>query len=155
MFELKHLQSPWFTTYGLPQQGQTRIFVFPYSGAGTSVFHQWAQDFRNSPTDFIGLQPPGRESRLKEQPFSHLPDLLDTLLPLITPLLDKPFVLFGHSLGALVAFELCRALRKQGLPLPRMLFISAFRSPELPNPNQELHRLPAAEIIDGLRSYGH
>lgn len=145
--------SPWFSTYGLPQQGQARIFAFPFSGAGASTFYQWAQDFRASSCEFLGVQPPGRESRLREPAISDLTSLLDQLLPAMTPLLDKPFVFFGHSLGALIAFELCRSLRRHGLPLPRTLFVSAFRSPELPNPNRELHRLPTADILDGLRDY--
>lgn len=80
--------------------------------------------------------------------------LLASLLPAITPLLDKPFVFFGHSMGALMAFELCRSLRKQGLPLPQHLFVSAFRAPDMPNPNRELHRLSDQGIIDSLRQYG-
>lgn len=145
--------NPWFSTYNLPQQGQQRVFAFPYSGAGASIFYQWARDFHANGIDFLGVQPPGRENRLREQTFHAMQPLLEALLPAITPLLDKPFVLFGHSLGALVGFNLCRALHQQGLPLPQTLFISAFRSPELPNPNRELHRLPEADLLEGLRDY--
>lgn len=146
--------SPWFSTYGLPQQGQSRIFAFPYSGAGASLFNQWSKHcFNNSTTDLIGVQLPGRGSHLKTKPFSDLPLLIEQLVIAIKPLLDKPFIFFGHSLGALIAFELCRALRREDLPLPKHLFISAFRSPELPNPNRPLHQLSKAGIVDELRNY--
>lgn len=145
--------SPWFNTYGLPQQGQARIFAFPYSGAGASVFYQWSEHCQSGDADFIGVQLPGRENRLSEKPFSDLAFLIEQLVPAIKPWLDKPFVFFGHSFGALIVFELCRALRRQGLPLPKHLFISAFRSPERPNPNRALHALPKAEIIKELRAY--
>jgi surfactin synthase thioesterase subunit len=147
-------QSPWFSSYRLPGQGQARIFAFPYSGAGSLAYYQWAGLFRDSPFDFIGVQLPGRENRLRETPFTDLPSLLDDFLLAITPLLDKPFVFFGHSLGALIAFELCRSLRRRGLPLPRHLFVSAFRAPDLPNPNRELRHLEDAGFIDGIRAYG-
>lgn len=148
------LSSPWFSTYGLPQRGQARVFAFPYSGAGASAYFQWAKHCQSHGSDFIGVQPPGRENRLREKPLTDLSTLLASLLPAITPLLNKPFVLFGHSMGALIAFELCRSLRKQGLPLPQHLYVSGFRAPDMPNPNKELHRLSNQGIIDNLRQYG-
>lgn len=148
------MNSPWFTTYNLPLQGNTRLFVLPYSGAGASVYFQWTKQLQTSPLDVIGVQLPGRENRLRETPVADLPSLLAELLPAIEPWLNKPFVLFGHSMGALIAFELCRALRAANLPLPKHLFVSAFRSPDFPNPNQELHRLPDRYIIDNIRQYG-
>jgi len=150
----QNLHSPWFTTYGLPRQQQARIFFFPYSGSGTSGFYQWSKFFRHSRIDFTGIQLPGRENRLREKPISDLSILLEKLLPAITPLLDKPFVFFGHSLGALIAFELCRALRRQDWPLPQHLFVSGFRSPELSNPNKNLHHLATPAFIEGIREYG-
>lgn len=147
-------ESRWFNNYKLPQQGLLRIFAFPYSGAGATAYYHWAQLFKNSPIDFIGVQPPGRENRLEEIPYSNLSLLVEDLLPAIRPLLDKPFIFFGHSLGALIAFELCRALQCENLPLPQHLFISAFRSPEHPAPEPKLHGLSDKGVIDGLRCYG-
>lgn len=149
-----NLSSPWFSTYGLLQQGHARVFAFPYSGAGSTAYFQWAKQCQSHASDFIGIQPPGRENRLREKPLTDLSVLLASLLPAITPLLDKPFVFFGHSMGALIAFELCRSLRNQGLPLPQHLYVSGFRAPDMPNPNKVLHRLSDQAIIDNLRQYG-
>ncbi len=143
----------WLSCYGLPQYSQARVFAFPYSGGGASIFSKWGQTFSENKIDFIGVQLPGREDRLREEPFSNLASLVKQLLSIISPWLDKPFVFFGHSLGGLVAFELCRALHRQQLPLPKHLFISAFRAPELPNLHPNLHHLPEADIIKGLREY--
>jgi medium-chain acyl-[acyl-carrier-protein] hydrolase len=147
-------QPPWFNTYGLPQQGQARIFAFPYSGAGALMYYKWAKLLDDRAIDFVGLQLPARENRIKEPPIGDFSELLKAMVPAIIPLLDKPFVFFGHSFGALLAFELCRALRRQGLPLPVHLFVSAFRSPDQPNPARKLHALADADFIDGIRAYG-
>jgi medium-chain acyl-[acyl-carrier-protein] hydrolase len=147
-------EAVWFSTYRLPQRGQARIFAFPYSGAGALVYATWARALQDSPVDFLGVQLPGRESRLREGCATDLTELVQALLPVIKPLLDKPFVFFGHSLGALVAFEVCRALHQQAFPLPEHLFVSAFRAPDLPNPNPPLRQLADAEIIAKLRAYG-
>ena len=147
--------SPWFTTYNQPIKNQARIFAFPYSCAGASSFHQWAGHFSQYGIDFIGVQLPGRENRRGDKPLSNLPDLIDSLLSAITPYTDQPFVFFGHSLGALVAFELSRALQKKGIALPDHLFASAFRPPSLANPNKALHQLEREAFIDGIRAYGN
>ena len=147
--------SPWFSTYNQVIKNQKRVFAFPYSGAGASAYHQWVNYFNQHGIDFIGVRLPARENRLAEKPFSYLPLLIDTLLPEIIPLLNKPFVFFGHSLGALIAFELSRALRKEGHTLPVHLFVSAFHPPSLPNPNKALHRLAQDDFIDGIRAYGN
>lgn len=149
-----HQHGSWFNTYGFPQQQQSRIFAFPYSGAGSLAYHKWAQAYRDSATDFLSVQLPGRENRFNEPPPDDLPKLVSTLAKAISPLLDKPYVFFGHSLGALLAFELCRELRRQGQPLPVHLIVSAFRSPEHPNPNRELHRLSDPDLISAIGAYG-
>lgn len=148
--------APWLTDYRLPQQGQARVLMFPYSGAGSLAYFPWAKAWRERGTtvDFLGVQLPGRESRLRETCITEVPLLVEQLLQAILPLLDQPFVFFGHSLGALVAFEVCRGLRQQGLPLPQHLFVSAFRAPDLPNPNPPMSQLLEADLIARLRHYG-
>ncbi len=150
-----NIDSPWLTTYGYSSQGGARIFAFPYSGAGTSIYSHWAKDFCDSHVDFIGVQLPGRESRFGEMPISHLPLLVKELSKEIAPLTNQPFIFFGHSLGALIAFELCRELRRKKLSLPIHLFVSGFRPPQLSNPNKELHQLPEKNFIEGIREYGN
>jgi medium-chain acyl-[acyl-carrier-protein] hydrolase len=99
---------------------------------------------------------PGRESRAAEEPFDAMPALVQALTGAIEPLLDRPYAFFGHSMGAAVAFELARALRKRGAPMPAVLIASAARAPQFrrgwtppPEPpdetfKEELRRLQGA-----------
>jgi medium-chain acyl-[acyl-carrier-protein] hydrolase len=64
--------------------------------------------------------------------------------------MDSPFAFFGHSLGALISFELTRRLRRQKTPSPLQLFISGCRAPQIPNPDPPIHQLPDAEFIEEL-----
>ena len=69
----------------------------------------------------------------------------------LLPLLDKPFAFFGHSLGALVGFELARQLRRQSGVQPVRLFVSADRAPQIPPGDRPIHALPEAEFLAELR----
>ena len=78
----------------------------------------------------IPVRLPGRESRLLETPFERMEPLVEALAQAIAPYTAEPYSFFGHSMGAVVAFELARALRRRGLPLPRILIASAARAPQ-------------------------
>lgn len=75
---------------------------------------------------------PGRETRIDEAPFTSTDALVPALVDQLTPHLEQPYGLFGHSMGALIAFETARELRRRGLPSPVRLFVSGFRGPHLP-----------------------
>jgi len=129
-----------------------RLFCFPHAGVGASVYRPWPADF--GPTvEVFGIQPPGREGRFTEPPFTRLGPLLDALFPAILPFLDRPFAFFGHSLGTLVSFELCRRLREAGHPLPLHLFVSGRRAAQWPLREECFHTLPDAALIEELRRY--
>jgi len=93
---------------------------------------------------------PGREARLAETPFERVRPLVEALATAIETYLDQPFAFFGHSMGAIVAFELARRLRQHGKPLPHVLIASAARAPQFrrghipppdPSPEQFLDEL--------------
>jgi medium-chain acyl-[acyl-carrier-protein] hydrolase len=86
-----------------------------------------------------------------EPPFTRLSPLIQALAEALFPLLDKPFAFFGHSLGALVSFELARQLRRQYAVQPVRLFISADRAPQIPNRDPPIHSLPEGEFLVELR----
>jgi medium-chain acyl-[acyl-carrier-protein] hydrolase len=131
-----------------------RLFCFPYAGLGVSVFRPWPALLPQN-IELVLMQPPGRESRWGERPFLDVPALADAATTAMLPYLDVPFAFFGHSLGALVAFEVTRRLRRRGQPQPSHLFASAHRAPQLRNPHPELRALPDREFIDQICSqYG-
>jgi len=100
------------------------------------------------------VQLPGRENRRMEPPFTRIEPLSAALAGVIQPHLDIPFALYGHSMGALVCFEFARLLRRQGFPLPKGLFVSGHRAPQLPAPHAPLYDLPRAEFLSRLHSMG-
>jgi medium-chain acyl-[acyl-carrier-protein] hydrolase len=123
-----------------------RLFCFPYAGGGASVFRTWAADL---PTDVevCPVQLPGREDRIREQPFTDASALVQALIPSLRPMLDRPFALFGHSMGALIAYELARQLTRQQMAMPTHLFVSGRRAPTLPEPDESLHALPTDDLF--------
>jgi medium-chain acyl-[acyl-carrier-protein] hydrolase len=97
------------------------------------------------------VQFPGRGTRLTETPFTQLSPLVHALAQGLAPLLDKPFAFFGHSLGALVGFELARHLRSQFGVQPARLFVSADRAPHTPRRDRPIHALADGELLVELR----
>jgi medium-chain acyl-[acyl-carrier-protein] hydrolase len=97
------------------------------------------------------LQLPGRENRWREASFVTMPALVETLATVLQPYLNMPFAFFGHSMGALIAFELARYLRRETAALPAQLFASGRWAPHWPAPDAPLYQLPEAEFITALR----
>lgn len=93
------------------------------------------------------LRLPGREQLVAAPCLDRLEPVLDWALDALAPLLDVPFALFGHSLGALIAFEFMRTLRRRGLPMPHALLVSGRRAPHLPPREPPVASLPDAEFI--------
>ena len=130
-----------------------RLFCLPYAGGGASIFRLWANKLPQE-IEVCPIFLPGRERRMSEAPFSRLGPMIEMLGRELSPLLDVPFAFFGHSMGALISFELIRYLRKNQQPAPVHLFASSFRGPQLPDRNSTLHTLADNEVIDMLRDIG-
>lgn len=103
----------------------------PHAGAGSLAYFHWAGDF-GADVEVCAVQLPGRENRLRERAIDELGRLLPRLVEGLGPTLRRgPFALFGHSFGALLAFELTRELRRRGAALPRALIVSGRGAPAL------------------------
>src|SRR6516225_8587755 len=94
-----------------PVGGKLRLFCIPHAGAGPSSFRAWRNIFGDS-IDVVPVACPGREGRFVEPLPATLDDLVRDLTVSLTPRLNMPFALLGHSMGALVAFELARRFRR-------------------------------------------
>lgn len=128
-----------------------RLFCFPYAGGGASLFRHFPNQLPPE-VETCPVQLPGRENRLGELPFSDINALLPALSQALLPYLDKPYAFFGHSMGALISFELARALRRQeNVPGPVHIFVSGHRAPQLPDPTPPVHHLPDEQFLDALR----
>lgn len=140
---------PWFIRLRTQPQAKIRLFCFPYSGAGASLFYPWVNVLPGN-IELIAVQYPGRENRITESPVSQLAHLLDGLVEAISSYTDKPLAFFGHSLGALVAFELARQLAAvDGLSLVH-LFASSCYAPQIPDPAEPIYALPEEEFKNKL-----
>jgi medium-chain acyl-[acyl-carrier-protein] hydrolase len=125
-----------------------RLFLFPYAGGAPAVFNKWPAEFPdNIETNIIHY--PGRGSRFNEAPVKELTALAEEINYAIQPVLDKPFIFFGHSMGGVIAFELAHQLDIQ----PQILFVSACGAPQLPNPNPTIHSLPDSEFLKSLQDF--
>jgi surfactin synthase thioesterase subunit/acyl carrier protein len=110
---------------------QARLFCLPYGGGGGSIYRQWQNDLPEE-IEVCPIQLPGREDRFDEKPIGNMDQLIENLVENLQPEFNIPFAFFGHSFGSLIAFELTRALRRRGLPMPMHLFVSAFPDPRVP-----------------------
>ena len=129
---------------------RVRFICLPYAGAGAAVYRAWA-DILPPHAELNLVRLPGRETRLREAPYHRLAALAPELADVLLPKLDRPFVLFGHSMGALIAFELSRVLRRHGAPLPAHLCVSGRAAPQLPSRDSPIHPLPDPEFLAALR----
>jgi medium-chain acyl-[acyl-carrier-protein] hydrolase len=111
------------------------------------MFRRWPHLLPRD-VDLCAVQLPGREDRLAERPYESVPALIEALTPAID--VSRPFALFGHSVGALLAFETARALRRAGGRQPSALFVSGSSAPHLEDTEPPLSKLSDAELLEQL-----
>lgn len=122
-----------------------QLFCVPFAGRGASVFREWP-DALGDMVELSAIQLPGRESRLREPPFTRMHGAVQELLGTLRLELDRPFALFGHSMGAVICFELARALRAEN-KTPAHLIVSGRRAPQYPDRRPPLTSLPDNEFV--------
>lgn len=138
-----------------PHRGAAlRLFCFPHAGAGASAYRAWVQALAEDGIAVCPVQLPGRENRLGEQPHREIEPLIGELVAGIASEFDRPYALFGHSMGALVAFELANAVRDRGGLLPVHLFVSGRIAPQLTDTRAKLHALTDSELLARLADLG-
>jgi surfactin synthase thioesterase subunit len=130
-------------------QPDVRLLCFPFAGGSASLFRDWRLP-EHLAAEVWAVQLPGRENRIDEEPFHRMEPLVEALAANLAGRLDRPYAFFGHSMGAIVAFELTRTLRRQGSPLPAHLFLSAHRAPHLPPRHPPISGLPEDEFLARL-----
>lgn len=97
------------------------------------------------------VQLPGREGRWHEPPLTGIYKLIPALSEALKPLLQPPYAFFGHSMGAFIAFELARQLRRENWQEPAALIVSAARAPQIPDPDPPVHTMPGEQLIEDLK----
>ncbi|MET0647736.1 MAG: alpha/beta fold hydrolase [Pyrinomonadaceae bacterium] len=141
---------PWLVTAKPAPEASLRLVCFPYAGGAAGTFHAWPRRLPEK-VELCAVQLPGRGIRMSEPPFTHLSPLVASLARVIEPHLDKPAAFFGHSMGALIAFELARQLRRESKREPVHLFLSGRRAAQLATDEPPSYDLPEPEFLDTLR----
>ena len=131
-------------------KADVRLFLFPYAGGAPAAFNKWANEFPDN-IEINSIHYPGRSSRFNEAPIKDISVLVEEIYRAILPMLDKPFIFFGHSMGSVLAFELARQLSRENLLQPQILFVSACAAPQRSNPNRPIHTSSDSEFIKSLQ----
>jgi medium-chain acyl-[acyl-carrier-protein] hydrolase len=127
-----------------------RVLCFPHAGGGASLFRSW-RDAVPAGIQLCPIQLPGREHRIQEPPCTRLDVLVETLVDTVASAITGRFALFGHSMGALIAFELACRLRHEGVPPPVALLVCGHRAPHLPDRRAATHHLPDPLFLAEIR----
>ena len=147
------MHNSWFGRAEPAPRAAHRLFCLPYAGGSAASYRDW-HALAPDGIQVCPVELPGRGGRFGEPTLTRLRPLVDALAGALAPYLDRPFAVFGHSMGGLLAFELARTLRRRGLPLPAHLFVSAAAAPDLPRSRPPVHHATDAEVMDELRLLG-
>jgi surfactin synthase thioesterase subunit len=148
------MNEAWFMRPAPRTQAHARLFCFPYAGGGAAAYRLWPSGLPGE-MEMLAIQLPGRANRLRETPIASVPELVENLIPALLPWMDLPFAFFGHSMGAVLASEVARALHQRGHALPRHLIVSGRRPPHVHGTEQPLHGLPDDQFISRINQrYG-
>jgi medium-chain acyl-[acyl-carrier-protein] hydrolase len=140
---------PWLRWTG---PADTHLVCLPHAGAGAASFARWPELFPPGIAP-VRVQLPGREDAAAQPPLRRLTDAVAGLFPQVQALGEGPLALYGHSMGALLAYELARTLETAGRP-PVHLFVSGRRAPQLVARKAPIHLLPDDEFALALRELG-
>jgi surfactin synthase thioesterase subunit/3-oxoacyl-(acyl-carrier-protein) synthase/NAD(P)-dependent dehydrogenase (short-subunit alcohol dehydrogenase family) len=122
--------SPWLVPIRVVPGARLRLFCFPYAGGAAHGYRSWREGVGDD-VEVWAIELPGRGARRSDSLMTRVPEIVDALVPALSPLLDRPFAFFGHCLGAIVMYETARCLsRRRGL-VPRELFVSGAPAPQL------------------------
>jgi len=130
--------------------GDVRLFCFAHAGGGAAFFHPWRKELAPE----IVVTPvvlPGREARWREPPYVRMEALLAPLCDAVRASVDRPFALFGHSMGAALAYEVAIRLATAACGPPLCLLVSGRRAPHLPPRRPPIHDLPSDRFLAELK----
>jgi medium-chain acyl-[acyl-carrier-protein] hydrolase len=148
------MASPWYIRPLPRPEAEARLYCFPFAGGAASAY-RCRPSVLPGRVELRAIQPPGRQNRIAEPPHRSCRELVAELVGALAEELNElPFAFFGHSMGALVSFELARELRRRGGPQPALLGISAFEAPQRRRTGAPLSGLPDEDLVARVREFG-
>jgi medium-chain acyl-[acyl-carrier-protein] hydrolase len=150
------LSDQWIIRPRKRPKARFRLYCFPHSGVGSSAFRGWPDELTvDADVEVCLVQLPGREGRLRESLSTSIATLVPALVENMSPLLDRPFAFYGHSLGATIAFETALNIRRNFHMEPIQMFVGASPAPQLPWGHSPLRSLPEDVFLSEMRQrYG-
>lgn len=142
----------WIRRYHAPADGAVRLVCFPHAGGSANYFFPLSQSL-SPDIEVLGVQYPGRQDRRHEKLIRSLTELADSIFAALQPWTDGPFAFFGHSLGAIVAFEVARRFQDRTGQTPLRLVVSGRGAPSR-KLNDRIHLLDDIGIVAELRRLG-
>jgi len=130
--------------------GEARLVCLPHAGGSASFFFPVSRALAPA-VEVLAVQYPGRQDRRHEPPVDNIPDLADRIIDALRQLDDRPLALFGHSMGAVLGYEVALRLRDAGLPPPAHLFVSGRRAPSSDR-RYQMPQVSDAQIVAELRT---
>ncbi len=129
-----------------------RLFCLPFAGGNANAFREWI-NFLPDTIELNAVEIPGRGHRLAEPLIKQIEPLVEAIALGIKPYLDRPFTLFGHSMGALLGFELTHYLKQKFDLQPIHLFLSGRGAPDTIDREEPIHNLSEKEFVKKIREY--
>lgn len=139
----------WLVTRTPREDARLRLFCFPYAGGGTSVYARWPELLPEW-IEVVAISLPGRGVRADEPNAPSIVAAADSILPELLPLLDRPFALFGHCMGAILMYEVAQRLQSSASKRPEHIFASGCMAPHLYN-SPIVHEQDDERFLDVLR----
>jgi medium-chain acyl-[acyl-carrier-protein] hydrolase len=147
--------TPWIQFAEAAPKTHLPLICFHHAGGGASFFRDWIPRLAARGITVWPVQLPGRENRFHEPVATNLAALTATVTRFLTGHLDeRPYAMYGHSMGAWAACAVAMRLADIGMPPPRHIFVAASRPPNHPDPDSPIHQLPAVALLKKLQSYG-
>ncbi|WP_143870278.1 thioesterase II family protein [Catenovulum sediminis] len=144
------MNNPWLTLASQTPNAQATLFCLPYAGGSSAIFHPWRALLKDN-IDLALVQLPGRGARFSEPAINDIELLSEQLFAAIRPHFSKPYFIFGHSMGGMLAYELVKRIEQAHLPMPQQLILSATRPPQVAYQDKTYH-LPQAEFVEKLKT---
>jgi surfactin synthase thioesterase subunit len=139
----------WYSVQQARARCDVRVVCFPYAGGSASIFRGWSA-WMPPTAELWTAHLPGRDRRISEEPYSDVASLVGAAVDAFVSYIEPPYALFGHSMGAIVAFEFAHELARRGAAPPLCLVVSGQHAPHLADDRPPIHDMPDADFLDAV-----
>ncbi|MFE0652993.1 thioesterase II family protein [Streptomyces sp. NPDC059534] len=145
--------SPWLIEWPVAVEPPLLMVCFHHAGGGAGQFRAW-QDSLGADARLLAVQLPGRQTRWAEEPMTDIGAMVEALVPPLLARLDRPYVVFGHSMGGILGYELTRRLGEGYDRWPRRLIVSATPAPHLRRGGPDPEGMDDDQLVESLIASG-